>query len=73
MQSGRRIAIEYDGPTHFQNEIDEAYGVYIENDEERQRILESAGWKFYRIKYSDWINSKFERNSVAVDIANLLK
>ena len=73
MQSGRRIAIECDGPTHFQNEIDEAYGVYIDNDEERQRILESAGWKFYRIKYSDWINSKFDRNSVAVDIANLLK
>lgn len=73
IKSGRRIAIECDGPTHFQDEVDEAYGIYIENDEERQRILESAGWKFYRIKYSDWINPRFDRNPVALDIAKLLK
>ena len=48
-------------------------GVYAESDEERQRILESAGWKFYRIKYSDWINSKFDRYPVALDIAKLLR
>jgi very-short-patch-repair endonuclease len=73
INSGRRIAVECDGPTHFKNEIDEAYGVYIENDEERQRVLESAGWRFYRLKYSDWLNSKFDRNEAVSDIEGLLK
>ena len=52
-KNGKKIAVECDGPTHFKDEVGE---VYIEDDEERQRILESAGWEFYRIKYSDWIN-----------------
>jgi very-short-patch-repair endonuclease len=53
-QNGKQIAVECDGPTHFKDEIDEEYGIYVEDDEERQRVLMAAGWRFYRIKYSDW-------------------
>jgi very-short-patch-repair endonuclease len=71
-KNGKKLAIECDGPTHFQDELDEEYGIYVESDEERQRILESAGWTFYRIKYSDWINNTFSRNFVIDDITKLL-
>ena len=70
--TGKRIAVECDGPCHFKDEIDEAYGIHIESDEERQRVLEAAGWKFCRIKYSDWINDKFDRNVVVKTISELL-
>ncbi|MFC1630296.1 AAA domain-containing protein, partial [Patescibacteria group bacterium] len=73
MDNSKRIAVECDGPTHFKDEIDEEYGVYVDDDEERQRILEAAGWKFYRIKYSDWIEDKFDRKSVVLDIIQSLK
>lgn len=72
-RTGKCIAIECDGPCHFKDEIDEAYGIYIESDEERQRVLEAAGWKFYRIKYADWIDEKFDRSSVAQDVIDLLR
>ncbi|MBA7664109.1 hypothetical protein ES703_72160 [subsurface metagenome] len=68
IKNGKEIAIECDGPTHFSNEIDEEYGIYIEDDEERQRVLEAAGWEFSRIKYSDWINEKFNRNLILDNI-----
>lgn len=71
--NGNRIAVECDGPTHFQNEVDEIYGIYIDSDEERQRVLEAAGWEFYRIKYSDWINDRFDRNKIIMNLANILK
>lgn len=71
-KNGKKLAIECDGPTHFKDEINEAYGIYVESDEERQRVLESVGWRFYRIKYSDWTNDKFERNTVILDITQLL-
>jgi superfamily I DNA and/or RNA helicase/very-short-patch-repair endonuclease len=70
--TGKRIAVECDGPCHFKDEIDETYGIYIDNDEERQRILEAAGWRFYRVKYADWINEKFDRDTVVSAIINLL-
>lgn len=70
--NGRCIAVECDGPTHFRDEIDEAYGIYVENDEERQRVLETARWEFYRIKYSDWINENFDRKGISREILNLL-
>lgn len=69
----KRIAVECDGPCHFKDEIDEAYGIHIESDEERQRILEAAGWKFYRIKYADWIDEKFDRDAVVSAIVDFLK
>ena len=71
--TGKRIAVECDGPCHFKDEIDEAYGIHIESDEERQRVLEAAGWEFCRIKYADWIDEKFDRNTVFKVIMDLLK
>lgn len=68
----KKIAVECDGPTHFQNEVDEELGIYVENDEERQRILEAAGWEFYRIKYSDWIDEKFNRKLILNDVIKIL-
>ena len=72
-KTGNRIAVECDGPMHFKDEIDEMYDIHIESDEERQRVLEAAGWKFCRIKYSDWIDEKFNRDTVTDTIINLLK
>jgi len=71
--TGKRIAIECDGPCHFKDEVDEAYGIHIESDEQRQRVLESAGWRFYRIKYADWIDEKFDRKTVIETLVELLK
>jgi len=71
-KTSKKLAIECDGPTHFKNEIDEELSIYIENDEQRQRILESAGWDFYRIKYSDWINNKFDRKVVVKNISKMI-
>ncbi len=70
--TGKRIAIECDGPCHFKDEIDEMYGIHVESDEERQRVLEAAGWKFCRIKYADWLNEKFDRKTVVETIKELL-
>lgn len=71
-RTGKQLAIECDGPTHFENEIDEEYGIYVENDEERQRVLESAGWTFYRVKYLDWLDEEFDRKAILKDIIGLL-
>jgi len=71
-KTGDKIAVECDGPTHFQNEADIETGIYAEDDEERQRILEAAGWKFYRIKYSDWIDKKFNRRLILDDVIKQL-
>jgi very-short-patch-repair endonuclease len=71
--SGKRLAIECDGPCHFKDEIDEAYGIHVESDEERQRVLEAAGWRFCRIKYSDWIDRTFDRNIVVETVQELLE
>lgn len=72
VRNGKRIAIECDGPTHFRDEIDEASDIYVEDDEERQRILEAAGWHFFRVKYSDWIDEKVDKDSVIASIRELL-
>ena len=69
-RTGKRIAVECDGPTHFQDELGEELGVYIENDQERQEILEAVGWEFYRIKYSDWIDNN--RKIILEDIIKML-
>ena len=70
--SGKKIAIECDGPTHFKDEVDELYGIHIQSDEERQRVLEAAGWNFYRIKYIDWIDESFDRQTVVDDLIELV-
>ena len=71
--TGKRIAVECDGPCHFKDEIDEMYGIHIESDEERQRVLEAAGWRFCRIKYADWIDEKFDQKTTAQAVIDLLK
>ncbi len=72
-KTGKRIAIECDGPCHFKDEIDELCDIHIESDEERQRVLEAAGWDFLRIKYADWIDEKFDRNTISHTIKDLLE
>lgn len=73
-RNGKKVAVECDGPMHFKDEIDQECGIYIESDEERQRILEDAGYRdcFYRIKYSDWVRNDFDRNKVIQDIVGRL-
>ena len=43
IKSGKKLAIECDGPTHFENGDGQ---VYVDNDWERQAVLETAGWNF---------------------------
>lgn len=50
-QTNKKLAIECDGPTHFEAGDGQ---VYVVNDFERQGVLEVAGWDFYRISYFDW-------------------
>lgn len=50
-KTAQKLAIECDGPSHF----DDGYGqVRVESDFERQYVLETAHWIFYRISYIDW-------------------
>jgi superfamily I DNA and/or RNA helicase/very-short-patch-repair endonuclease len=49
--NGKKLAIECDGPTHFEGGDGQ---VYVQSDWERQGALEAAGWNFYRISYFDW-------------------
>ncbi len=72
-KTGKQIAIECDGPTHFKDEVDEEYGIYVESDEERQRVLEAAGWRFCRVKYLDWLNENFDRDAIVSYIGEQLK
>lgn len=72
-KNGKKIAIECDGPTHFEDELDEECSIYVESDQERQRVLEAAGWNFYRLKYSDWLDERFDRDGVYVDVKKLLQ
>ncbi len=71
--SGRKLAIECDGPCHFRDELDEESGIYVESDIERQAVLEAAGWTFVRILYSDWIDKKYDRTSIIDEISSRLE
>ena len=42
-KNGKKLAIECDGPTHFENGDGQ---VYVQSDWERQSVLETAGWSF---------------------------
>ena len=55
INTGAKLAIECDGPTHFEGGDGQ---VYVMDDYERQGVLESAGWRFYRISYFDFIEDK---------------
>lgn len=62
--NGKKLAIECDGPTHFEGGDGQ---VYVQNDWERQGALEVAGWNFYRISYFDWVDDRAEEEKALVD------
>lgn len=53
--NGKKLAIECDGPTHFEDGDGQ---VYVRSDWDRQCALEAAGWNFYRISYFDWVSDQ---------------
>jgi very-short-patch-repair endonuclease len=53
--TGRTLAVECDGPMHF---VDEGETIQVQSDMERQEVLEKAGWRFHRIRYSDWLKQR---------------
>lgn len=65
-KEGRSLAIECDGPTHFNPD-----GTYTDDDIARHLTLVRAGWRIARIPYSEWksdpINS-IERLITGLDI-----
>lgn len=67
--TGRSLAIECDGPMHFQ---DEGETIYVESDIERQEVLEKAGWQFIRIRYSDWLEKSQAREDLLRPIQTAL-
>jgi len=60
-KTNKKLAMECDGPTHFE---EEGSDIYITSDFERQSILERSGWRFYRIPYSDWIDDDFDKLTI---------
>lgn len=68
LKNGNQLAIECDGPTHFKDNIDEAYGIYVESDIQRQQVLESAGWSFHRVGYSEWIEDEENKERIVSSI-----
>ncbi len=68
LKNGNQLAIECDGPTHFKDNIDEAYGIYVESDIQRQQVLESAGWDFFRVGYSEWIEGEENKEKIINNI-----
>ena len=36
----------------------------VDSDMERQEVLEKAGWQFYRIRYSDWLERSEAREEL---------
>ena len=62
--NGKKLAIECDGPTHFEGGDGQ---VYIQSDWERQGVLEAAGWNFYRISYFDWISDQPGEEKALID------
>lgn len=63
-RNGNKLAIECDGPTHFEGGDGQ---VYVQNDWERQGVLEVAGWNFYRISYFDWVEDQEEEEKALVN------
>jgi len=67
-RTNQRLAIECDGPTHFEDEGSE---IYVISDLERQAILESAGWAFYRVPYSKWILEGKNKSQFSAEIREI--
>ncbi len=64
IETGKKLAIECDGPTHF--EMGDGQ-VRVANDYERQFVLETAGWRFYRIIYSEWLEEEHKQKQELFD------
>jgi|GEM_PF-354669 len=64
IESGKKLAIECDGPTHFEAGDGQ---VRVANDYERQFVLETAGWRFYRIIYSEWLEEEARQKEELLD------
>lgn len=64
IETGKKLAIECDGPTHF--EMGDGQ-VRVSNDYERQFVLETAGWRFYRIIYSEWLEEESKQKQELFD------
>jgi very-short-patch-repair endonuclease len=64
IDSGKKLAIECDGPTHFEAGDGQ---VRVTNDYERQFVLETAGWRFYRIIYSEWLEEEAKQKQDLLD------
>lgn len=56
--NGQCVAIECDGPGRLE---DEKGPIEVANDVERQLVLQSAGWRFLRVRYSEWAGEGFDR------------
>jgi very-short-patch-repair endonuclease len=67
IETGKKLAIECDGPTHFEAGDGQ---VRVSNDYERQFVLETAGWRFYRIIYSEWLE---EESTQKVELIDYIK
>lgn len=64
IETGKKLAIECDGPTHFEAGDGQ---VRVANDYERQFVLETAGWRFYRIIYSEWLDEEARQKEELID------
>lgn len=67
IKTGKKLAIECDGPTHFDDGDDQ---VRVIDDYERQLVLETAHWEFYRVSYIDWQQT---RSSAEADLFGAIK
>ena len=65
--TSRKLAIECDGPTHFEPGDGQ---IYVKDDWERQYALETAGWDFYRLPYSDWQEDRSKEEDKFIDYVN---
>ena len=65
--NGNKLAIECDGPTHFEGGDGQ---VYVQSDWERQGALEAAGWNFYRISYFDWVSDQAGEEKALTEFIN---
>lgn len=63
-RDGHKLALEFDGPTHFEGGDGQ---VYVKEDWDRQYVLETAGWSFYRVSYFDWIKDQNEEEKAMLD------
>lgn len=63
-KSGKKLAIEFDGPTHFEGGDGQ---VYVKEDWEREAALEVAGWTFYRVSFFDWEEDRASEEQAMLD------